>query len=24
MIHLKKKNQWQYVKTGIDNALLKK
>lgn len=21
MIHLKKKNQWQYVKTGIDNAL---
>jgi hypothetical protein len=24
MIHLKKKNQWQYVKTGIDNAILKK
>lgn len=24
MIHLKKKNQWQYVKTGIDNILISK
>jgi len=24
MIHLKKKNQWQYVKKGIDNALISK
>lgn len=24
MIHLKKKNQWEYVKKGIDNALLSK
>ncbi len=24
MIHLKKKNQWEYVKKGIDNALISK
>lgn len=24
MIHLKKKNQWEYVKRGIDNALISK